>query len=117
MGHMVGPTGKVIGIEHIPELIEKSKQNIKEDNPEFLEEVWLEGAGDLRDPWLTDATVRAGIRAMQMIDRCAEERARVTRETHQLYMWAKTRTTALNAVIARDTRESSVKRGNSTDQH
>jgi len=37
MAEMVGNSGKVIGIDHIPELVEKSKQNIKRGNADLLE--------------------------------------------------------------------------------
>lgn len=37
MAEMVGKTGKVVGIEHIPELVEQSKQNIKRGNADLLE--------------------------------------------------------------------------------
>ncbi|XP_008468543.1 protein-L-isoaspartate(D-aspartate) O-methyltransferase [Diaphorina citri] len=35
--HMVGPTGKVIGVEHIPELIEASLRNISKGNKDLLD--------------------------------------------------------------------------------
>lgn len=35
--HLVGPTGKVIGVEHIPELIEGSLRNISKGNKELLD--------------------------------------------------------------------------------
>lgn len=38
MAYMVGSNGRVIGIEHIPELIEISTRNVREDNPHFLKE-------------------------------------------------------------------------------
>ncbi|KAH0567361.1 protein-L-isoaspartate(D-aspartate) O-methyltransferase-like [Cotesia glomerata] len=38
MANMVGPKGRVIGIEHIPELIEISIKNIQKDCPNFIEE-------------------------------------------------------------------------------
>lgn len=38
MAFMVGPRGRVIGVEHIPELIEISTRNVREDNPHFLKE-------------------------------------------------------------------------------
>ncbi|KAL0112233.1 hypothetical protein PUN28_011946 [Cardiocondyla obscurior] len=38
MAHMVESRGRVIGIEHIPELIEISTRNVREDNPHFLKE-------------------------------------------------------------------------------
>ena len=31
MAHMVGPQGRVYGIEHIPELVEMSKENISKN--------------------------------------------------------------------------------------
>lgn len=37
MAEMVGKTGKVVGVEHIPELVEQSKQNIKRGNADLLE--------------------------------------------------------------------------------
>ncbi|XP_024871810.1 protein-L-isoaspartate(D-aspartate) O-methyltransferase-like isoform X4 [Temnothorax curvispinosus] len=38
MAFMVGSHGRVVGIEHIPELIEISTRNVREDNPHFLKE-------------------------------------------------------------------------------
>ncbi|XP_070168576.1 protein-L-isoaspartate O-methyltransferase isoform X8 [Polyergus mexicanus] len=38
MAYMVGSNGHVIGIEHIPELIEISTRNVREDNPDFFKE-------------------------------------------------------------------------------
>lgn len=37
MAEMVGKTGKVIGIDHISELVEQSKRNIKKGNADLLE--------------------------------------------------------------------------------
>ena len=37
MAELVGQSGKVVGIEHIPELVEQSKRNIKRGNPDLLE--------------------------------------------------------------------------------
>lgn len=36
MAIMLGENGKAIGIDHIPELVEKSIENIRKDNPELL---------------------------------------------------------------------------------
>ena len=33
---MVGPQGRAVGVEHIPELVELSKQNTKKGHQEFL---------------------------------------------------------------------------------
>eukprot|EP00743_Colponemidia_sp_Colp-15_P010657 GILK01011767.1.p1 GENE.GILK01011767.1~~GILK01011767.1.p1 ORF type:complete len:248 (+),score=18.64 GILK01011767.1:65-808(+) len=37
MALMVGPTGKAIGIEHIPDLVSKSLRNVRSDHPELLD--------------------------------------------------------------------------------
>ncbi|KAI4500605.1 hypothetical protein M0802_004197 [Mischocyttarus mexicanus] len=38
MAYMVGPRGRIIGIEHIPDLIEISTRNVREDCPHFLKD-------------------------------------------------------------------------------
>ncbi|XP_076296217.1 protein-L-isoaspartate(D-aspartate) O-methyltransferase isoform X1 [Lasioglossum baleicum] len=38
MGFMVGSSGRVIGVDHIPELIEISTRNVQEDCPHFIKE-------------------------------------------------------------------------------
>lgn len=37
MGHMVGDGGKAVGIDHIPELVEMARANLKSDSPELLD--------------------------------------------------------------------------------
>uniref|UniRef100_A0A6G1SF26 Protein-L-isoaspartate O-methyltransferase n=2 Tax=Aceria tosichella TaxID=561515 RepID=A0A6G1SF26_9ACAR len=37
LAHMVGPNGRVFGVEHIEELVKQSEKNIKRDCPELLE--------------------------------------------------------------------------------
>lgn len=36
MAIMLGENGKAVGIDHIPELVEKSIKNVRKDNPELL---------------------------------------------------------------------------------
>jgi protein-L-isoaspartate(D-aspartate) O-methyltransferase len=48
MAHMVGSCGRVTGIEHIPELIEISTRNVREDNPHFLKENRIKFVGKLK---------------------------------------------------------------------
>lgn len=36
MAVMLGENGKAVGIDHIPELVEKSIENVKKDSPELL---------------------------------------------------------------------------------
>ncbi|KAG9294128.1 hypothetical protein G9A89_021487 [Geosiphon pyriformis] len=48
LAHMVGPTGKAIGVDHIPQLVKHAEKNVKKDHPEFLESnriIFIEGDG------------------------------------------------------------------------
>lgn len=47
MAHMVGPQGHVVGVEHIPELVELSIKNVQDGNPEFLEKGQITFLGKL----------------------------------------------------------------------
>ncbi|KAF9985086.1 hypothetical protein BGZ65_011758 [Modicella reniformis] len=38
MAQMVGPEGNIVGVEHIPELVEQAKQNTLKDHPEYIHE-------------------------------------------------------------------------------
>ncbi|KAG0274258.1 hypothetical protein BGZ95_009958 [Linnemannia exigua] len=38
MAEMVGPQGRAVGVEHIPELVELAIQNTKKGHPEFLQD-------------------------------------------------------------------------------
>lgn len=38
MAYMVGSKGRVVGVEHIPELVEQAKKNTTQDHPAYLEE-------------------------------------------------------------------------------
>lgn len=56
MAEMVGPTGKVIGVEHIDELVALSKRNVEHDKPEFLRDGRLSFfVGDGRLGWPANA--------------------------------------------------------------
>lgn len=37
MAHMVGPGGLVVGLEHIPELVESSTKNVEHDRPDLVQ--------------------------------------------------------------------------------
>ncbi|XP_043269238.1 protein-L-isoaspartate(D-aspartate) O-methyltransferase-like [Venturia canescens] len=53
MAFMVGPRGRVIGLEHIPELIEISTRNVRDDCPHFIRDgrvKFIEGDGRLGYP-------------------------------------------------------------------
>lgn len=54
--HMVGPTGLVVGIDHLHELVEMSKSNIRNGNPEIVDENRLKIVfGDGRKGWPANA--------------------------------------------------------------
>ncbi|KAJ3054147.1 Protein-L-isoaspartate(D-aspartate) O-methyltransferase [Rhizophlyctis rosea] len=50
MAHMVGPSGKVVGIDHIPDLVELSKSNLLAVHSELTETGRLELIGKLETP-------------------------------------------------------------------
>lgn len=53
----------------------------------LLQDVWLQNTPGEAFPWLTDASVRRGIRALQVVDRCEEEDRRLQREATNCYRW------------------------------
>ncbi|CAG8528129.1 5205_t:CDS:1 [Acaulospora morrowiae] len=56
MAEMVGSEGKVIGIEHIPQLVDMAKSNVQKDRPEFLESNRIEFlVGDGRNGYPEEA--------------------------------------------------------------
>ncbi|KZV88475.1 hypothetical protein EXIGLDRAFT_696648 [Exidia glandulosa HHB12029] len=71
----------------LPQTLSLNLTELKED-PTLLEDVWLGTDSDTPRPaWLLDASVRRGIRAMHLLDRCSEERARLDREEQTLHDW------------------------------
>ncbi|EJD33795.1 hypothetical protein AURDEDRAFT_23073, partial [Auricularia subglabra TFB-10046 SS5] len=69
------------------------------NDPALLEDVWVSNipAGCAR--WLTDSTVRVAIRAQLSLDRCAEERKRLSREEAQLLEWLKLEAKAVTVAL------------------
>lgn len=47
MGFMVGPKGRVVGVEHIPELIEIATKNIQADCPHLLRDGRVKFVGEI----------------------------------------------------------------------
>ncbi|KAL0563485.1 hypothetical protein V5O48_018580 [Marasmius crinis-equi] len=70
------------------------------DCDELWEDVWISNS---RPPprWLTDDKVRKGIRAVLSLERCAEERRRLSRESKNLCSWFRDELYALT-VLASD---------------
>ena len=52
------PTSKIFGIEHVPELVKKSLQNISKDNPDLLKQKVRIEQGDGRLGWIIDKNVK-----------------------------------------------------------
>ncbi|KAG6835936.1 hypothetical protein H0H93_013187, partial [Arthromyces matolae] len=57
------------------------------ESPLLHEDVWIETTEGKLPLWLTDATVREGIRALLKRDRCLEERRRLGLEADNLCRW------------------------------
>jgi protein-L-isoaspartate(D-aspartate) O-methyltransferase len=56
MAQMVGPSGLVVGIDHLAELVDMSRQNIERGNPDVLKDGWTKLVlGDGRKGWPDDA--------------------------------------------------------------
>lgn len=53
MALIMPPEGKVYGVEHVPELVKKSIENIQNDSPELLKKIKIE-TGDGRMGWTID---------------------------------------------------------------
>ena len=52
-----------------------------------MEDVWIHPVSDIPPLWLTDASVRKGIRGMLKIDRCEEEQQRLGIEADGMCAW------------------------------
>jgi len=69
MAHMVGPTGKVVGIDHIDVLVKMSRDNITKDCPALLEGTITLITGDGREGYAPLApydAIHVGAAAPQM---------------------------------------------------
>ena len=53
----------------------------------LMEDVWIEPCDTTPPRWFSDEKVRKAIRGVQKLDRCAEERARVTEEAFNMVNW------------------------------
>lgn len=51
-----GPTGRVVGIEHIDELVQMSIKNVQADDPELLSSGRIKLVGESGDVKLSHAT-------------------------------------------------------------
>ena len=44
MADLVGETGRVVGVDHIPELVNASRENIRSDRPDLMDRVVMVAA-------------------------------------------------------------------------
>lgn len=76
-----------------------SELSILRDDPYLMEDVWVSPSMQAAPPWLTDAKVRKGIRAMLKRDRCIEEQRTIGREADSLGSWFGRQLTAVELAI------------------
>lgn len=69
------------------------------ESPDLYEDVWIypESAGPPK--WLTDQSVRAGIKATLRIQRCEEEQRRLYTEADNLLRWYHARDAAIQRLL------------------
>lgn len=72
---------------------------ILRDDPYLMEDVWVSPSSQTAPPWLTDAKIRKGIRAMLKRDRCIEEQHKLGREADGLGNWLERQLTAVELAI------------------
>lgn len=60
---------------------------ILRDDPSLLADVWITPSSVAVPRWLQESSVRHGIRAMLILDRCLEERRRLRNEADNLCRW------------------------------
>ena len=70
----------------LPEELSTDLTDLKND-PSLLDDVWVSSIPGDDALWLKDPRVRNAIRSQLALDRCTEERKRLTREESQLYDW------------------------------
>ncbi|RDB19001.1 hypothetical protein Hypma_014420 [Hypsizygus marmoreus] len=70
------------------------------DCPHLMEDVWITPLSGQTPRWLEDVDVREGIRALQKVDRCQEERRRLGVEADNLCRWFGRELRAVEVAIA-----------------
>jgi hypothetical protein len=82
---MKDPTWNIV----LPQKLSTNLTELRND-PDLYQDVWISTTDDLTHPappWLADAKVRIGTRALLKLDRCAEEQRRLTFEADHLCDW------------------------------
>ncbi|PPQ96513.1 hypothetical protein CVT26_010429 [Gymnopilus dilepis] len=70
----------------LPAALPTKLDDLRQD-PNLMEDVWIERSEVETPPWLEDQDVRTGIRAMLKKDRCKEEQRRLGWEADNLCQW------------------------------
>lgn len=83
----------------LPQPLSLELAQLKNDE-ELLQDVWFEQRTEADASWLLDSSVRRGIRAMHMLDRCGEEDRRIRREARNLQQWYFLQRRAIEAALS-----------------
>ncbi|EJD34274.1 hypothetical protein AURDEDRAFT_76339 [Auricularia subglabra TFB-10046 SS5] len=83
----------------LPQPLSTELKHLKK-NDVLMQDVYISGNEGPAPAWLIDDNVRKGIRAMLVIERCAEEDIRLDRESRNLMRWYTQETAAIDAVCA-----------------
>jgi hypothetical protein len=69
-----------------PLRLEGSLEDLKDDS-NLAQDVWIGSPTEPIPQWMSDERVRKGIRGLHLLDRCREEKARVSLERRNLVNW------------------------------
>ncbi|TFK18317.1 hypothetical protein FA15DRAFT_709976 [Coprinopsis marcescibilis] len=84
----------------VPEPLPTTVRELRESQV-LLQDVWISRSGDEPPPlWLIDQSVRDGIRAMLILDRCKEERQRLAHEADNMHRWYQQELTSFEVALA-----------------
>ncbi|EJD50107.1 hypothetical protein AURDEDRAFT_58622 [Auricularia subglabra TFB-10046 SS5] len=78
----------------LPQPLSTDLKHLKE-NDQLMQDVYIASNEGPAPAWLIDETVRSGIRAMLILERCAEESLRLDREARNLLRWYRRETLAV----------------------
>jgi hypothetical protein len=71
---------------HLPRPLSTVLDSLKDD-PYLYEDVWVEKVPGGPPRWLSDQACRRGIKGVLRLDRCTEEKARLSRESSNMERW------------------------------
>jgi len=83
---------------HPPEPVDPGAYQSR-DHPTMLEELYMAEPGRTIPKWVRDRTVRDGIRALHLRQRCDEELVRLSREERNLRTWITRQSDAMSRVF------------------